>query len=785
MSGGARTSQGGFWSVARAVAWRNVHNYFTNPAVIVPGLLFPMFFFAAFAGGLSRVDSVPGFEFQANYTAFVYGFVLLQASAFGGVFTGFSIARDFESGFSRRILLAAPRRAAMIVGYWAAALCRAAFTVAVVTAVALVAGMEVVGGGLDLLGMYTLALIANAVAALFGSGVAMRLRTMQAGPAMQVPVFLLLFLAPVWVPYDLLTGWVEVRRDLGGMVFVELRDRYGVTQLKFNPETNAAAHAAARDLRSEDCICVRGKVTARGAEQVNAKMPTGEIEVEVAEIDVLTRADTPPFEITDDVATNEDLRLKYRVLDLRRRPIQSKIIARHRIAKIVRDYFDREGFIEVETPHLTKSTPEGARDYLVPSRLQHGSFFALPQSPQLFKQLLMMAGFDRYMQIARCFRDEDLRADRQPEFTQVDVEMAFAQPESVMTHIERCLAEVWEQMLGVKIELPMVRLRYDDVMRDYGIDRPDLRFKIKIKDVSALAAKTDFNVFRQAVESGGCVRCIALPGGGEMTDSQLKALTEEVKGIGAPGLPFAKVVEEGGKRKLNKGVAKFFETDERVGELCEATGASPGDLLLFAAGSEANVCKWLAWMRCELAERRGLIPGNLWRFCWVVDFPAFGWDEESKAIFSMHHPFTSPRDEDLSLMRLGTPELPPPADLLKLRAKAYDVILNGYELGGGSIRIHRPDVQSRIFQILGISPEEAKLRFEFLMDALRFAPPPHGGLALGLDRIVMLITGTNNIRDVIAFPKNAKAVCPLTNAPSDVSAAQLRELGLTVARPAK
>ncbi|MCK6483930.1 MAG: aspartate--tRNA ligase [Phycisphaerae bacterium] len=577
-----------------------------------------------------------------------------------------------------------------------------------------------------------------------------------------------------------LAGWVAVRRDLGGMVFIDLRDRYGVTQLKFNPETDPKAHAAARDLRSEDCICIRGNVVARGAAQINPKLPTGEIEIEVHEIDVLSRAETPPFEIVDDLTTNEDLRLKHRMLDLRRSTNQRRIIARHRITKVIRDYFDRHGFLDIETPILTKSTPEGARDYLVPSRLHHGTFYALPQSPQLFKQLLMMAGFDKYMQIARCFRDEDTRGDRQPEFTQVDIEMAFAQPETVMTHVEAAMAEVWKRMLGVDTPLPIPRMRYDDAMRDYGCDKPDLRFDMKIRDVSALAGRLDFNVFREPLSRGGCVRCIVVPGGGDMTDSQLKALTEEVKGIGAGGMPLAKVTHEGGKLGLNKGVAKFFNTDALVGELCEAAGAKPGDLILFAAGSEANVCKWLSWLRIELAHRRGLVPENEWRFCWIVDFPAFGWDEEARAIFPMHHPFTSPRDEDLHLMRLDQDEPPGRDDLLNIRAKAYDLVLNGYELGGGSIRIHRGDVQARVFQILGISEAEAKLKFEFLMEALKYAPPPHGGIALGLDRIVMLITGTDNIRDVIAFPKNAKAFCPLTNAPSEVSPEQLRELAIQI-----
>ena len=576
----------------------------------------------------------------------------------------------------------------------------------------------------------------------------------------------------------ILTGWVAVRRDLGGMVFIDLRDRYGITQLKFNPEGNQVAHTLARELRREDCIVVRGTVVSRGPNQVNPRLPTGEIEVEVSDMDVLSRADTPPFEIVDNSPTDEDLRLKYRVLDLRRPELQQRIIMRHRISKVIRDYFDRHGFLDIETPMLTKSTPEGARDYLVPSRLQHGCFFALPQSPQLFKQLLMMAGFDRYMQVARCFRDEDLRKDRQPEFTQIDVEMAFAQPESVISLVEGCLAELWEKTLGVEVRLPMLRMSYDEAMRDYGIDRPDLRFDMKIKDLSALAAKTEFAAFRAALDAGGIVRCIVLPDGGAMTRKELDALTEEVKGIGAGGLPYVKVGTEGGRTVVTTGAAKFFNSDALVGELCATAGAKPGDLILFAAGSEANVCKWLAWLRCELAARRNLIPANEWRFLWVVDFPLFGWNEEEKAIFPMHHPFTSPRDEDLHLLNVGGSGMPPVDNVLKVKAKAYDVVMNGTELGGGSIRIHRRDVQARVFQLLGISEEDAKLKFDFLMEALRFAPPPHGGIALGLDRLAMLITGGQSLRDVIAFPKNKDAVCPLTGAPGPVSAAQLRELGL-------
>lgn len=578
----------------------------------------------------------------------------------------------------------------------------------------------------------------------------------------------------------LLSGWVDNFRDHGGMVFIDLRDRGGITQLRFNPDTDPAAHGVARALRSEYVVCIRGEVVSRGT-NVNPKMPTGEVEVAVHEIDLLSKSKTPPFQITDDVETNEDLRLEYRVLDLRRPRMRNAMMLRHKITKTIRDYFDRNGFLDVETPILCKSTPEGARDFLVPSRVHNGSFYALPQSPQIFKQLLMMAGLDRYMQVARCFRDEDQRADRQLEFTQIDLEMAFVQPEDVMRHVEACLAEVAQVALGLKVSLPMPRISYAEAMAKYGKDAPDIRYEMTIKDLCAFAAKTDFKVFREPLDAGGVVRCIVVPGGAAMTRKETDGLTEEIKGIGAGGLPLVKVAEEGGKVVLQTGIAKFLEAEPIKSELLSTSGAKPGDLIFFAAGSEANVCKWLAWLRGTVAERRGMIPKDTWAFCWVVDFPLFGWDEDSKNIFSMHHPFTSPKDEDLHLMHLDSPNPPPSSDLLKVRAKAYDVVLNGVELGGGSIRIHRSDVQAKIFQLLGISPEEAKLKFEYLIEALQYGAPPHGGLALGLDRIVMLFGGFSSIREVIAFPKNAKAIDPLTKAPSEVSAEQLKELGIRIA----
>ncbi len=580
----------------------------------------------------------------------------------------------------------------------------------------------------------------------------------------------------------LLVGWVQTYRDHGGMVFIDLRDRGGVTQLFFNPDTDPQAHSVARSLRSEYVIAVRGEVRSRGA-MVNPKMPTGEIEIAVHEIDLLNKSETPPFPIEDEIETNEDLRLRHRVLDIRRTPVRDALVLRHRITKSIRDYFSENGFIEIETPILNKSTPEGARDYLVPSRLHHGAFYALPQSPQIFKQLLMIAGMDRYFQIARCFRDEDLRADRQPEFTQVDVEMAFVQPENVMGHVERCIAGVAKVAMGIDVPLPLPRISYAEAMAKYGKDAPDLRYDMTIKDVTEIARKIDFRVFADPIAKGGVVRCIVVPGGAEMTRKETDGLTEEIKGIGAGGLPLVKVGEEGGKIVPQTGIAKFLADGDVFAEICAAADAGPGDLIMFAAESEANVCKYLGWLRQEVADRRGMIPENDWKFCWVVDFPCFGWDDEAKAIYPMHHPFTSPKDEDLGYMKLDSNEPPAAEDLLKMRAKAYDVVLNGIELGGGSIRIHRGDVQRKIFQLLGLSDEEAREKFDFLLEALRFGAPPHGGIALGLDRIVMLFGKFDSIRDVIAFPKNARAVCPLSLAPGGVADSQLEELGLRIARP--
>jgi len=574
-----------------------------------------------------------------------------------------------------------------------------------------------------------------------------------------------------------LAGWVNSYRDHGGMVFIDLRDHDGLTQVKFNPQTDPKAHQVARSLRNEDCIAVAGDVALRG-ENVNPKLPTGEIEVNGRQVDLLNKSQTPPFEIEDSIEAGEEVRLRYRFLDLRRRPVQHAIRMRHRVTKAVRDYFDREGFLEIETPFLTKSTPEGARDYLVPSRVQQGSFYALPQSPQLFKQLFMMGGMDRYMQIVRCFRDEDLRADRQPEFTQVDVEMAFVQQENVITVTEGALACVMREVLNVDVPLPMPRMTYEQAMCDYGIDRPDTRFDMKLIDVTGIARKMDFNVFTHAIDAGSVVRCIVCPGGGEMTRKETDGLTDEINGIGAGGMPLVKVIKgDDDKPALQTGIAKFF-AGSLADELIAATDANVGDAIFFSADAEPDVCKYLAWLRGVLAERRGLIPEGRFDFCWVIDFPLFEYHQDDQRWYSTHHPFTAPRDEDVDKLE---------SDPGAVRAKAYDIVLNGIEIAGGSIRIHDNAVQRRVFNVLGIDEAEAHAKFEHLLNALKYGAPPHGGIAWGLDRLVMLLLGLDSIRDVIAFPKTQRALCPLTAAPAEVASDQLAELGidLTPATKAK
>ena len=574
----------------------------------------------------------------------------------------------------------------------------------------------------------------------------------------------------------LLTGWVHGRRNLGGLIFIDLRDRAGLVQLQFNPESDPQAHEIASKVRGEFCLVARGEVAPRPEGLVNKKLKTGAIEVIVHEIEILSPSETPVFEIADETETNEETRMRYRYLDLRRPPMQHALMTRHRITKAIRDYFDREGFIEIETPFLTKSTPEGARDFLVPSRVQPGLFYALPQSPQLFKQLLMMSGFDKYVQIVRCFRDEDLRADRQPEFTQLDMEMSFVQPEDVMGVIEGCMRHVMKVIHDVEVPTPFPRMSYAQAMADYGIDRPDTRYDLRIKDVTQIAQKTEFKVFTTAIEQGGVVRVIRVPGGGDMSRKQTDTLADDLRGIGAGGLPLVKVVKGDADRPVFQGGAAKFFTPELTAETIAATDAEVGNILFFAADSETNVCKYLSWLREVVAERRGLIPAGKWNFLWVVDFPMFEYDQEEGRHFAVHHPFTAPLDEDIPRLE---------SDPAKCRAKAYDVVLNGIELGGGSIRIHQAKVQEQVFKLLDLSPEEQQLKFGFLLEALKYGPPPHGGIALGLDRMVMLLTGQDNIRDVCSFPKTARAMCPLTGAPSPVAPAQLEELALQLSPTVK
>jgi len=565
----------------------------------------------------------------------------------------------------------------------------------------------------------------------------------------------------------ILAGWVQKYRDHGGMVFIDLRDYTGVTQIRFNPETDPKAHTIARSLRTEDVIAVAGEVAPRG-ENVNPKLPTGEIEVLGHQCDLLSKADTTPFEVADHIEANEDLRLKYRYVDLRRPVMQKVFRTRHRIGKAIRDYFDENGFVEIETPFLTKSTPEGARDYLVPSRVKRGTFYALPQSPQIFKQLFMIAGFDRYAQIVRCFRDEDLRADRQPEFTQLDMEMSFVQMEDVMTVVEGCVQRIFKAALDIDVPVPFPRISEGEAMERFGIDRPDTRFGLELQDVTDIARRCDFRVFSEALAAGGVVKCIVARGG-ELTRKITDGLTEEIKGIGGAGLPVTKVIQGAGGPEFSTGIAKFIQPV--FAELCAKVGTQVGDTIFFMPGRFAHVCKYLHYVRTRLAQIMELIPPNRWNLLWVVDFPLFVWDEEANRWFSTHHPFTAPKDEDLQYLE---------SDPGRVRSKAYDLVLNGTEMAGGSIRIHRRDVQARVFRVLGISDEEAHLRFEFLMDALRFGAPPHGGIAFGFDRWTMLLTGQESLRDVVAFPKTQRAVCPLTGAPAPVGQDQLDELQLLI-----
>ena len=570
-----------------------------------------------------------------------------------------------------------------------------------------------------------------------------------------------------------LAGWMHSNRNHGGLVFVDLRDHTGLVQLQFNADRHPEAHKTASSLHFEDVIAIEGTVISRGS-QVKSKLATGEIEIEVRAIDLLSRAAPLPFPINDDFEANEDRCLESRFLHFRRPEVQKMFRLRHRVGRAIREYFHDNNFVEVETPFLTKSTPEGARDYLVPSRVREGAFYALPQSPQIFKQLLMIGGFDRYAQIVRCFRDEDLRADRQPEFTQLDMEMAFVQADDVMAHVEACVQRIFKDALDMEVTAPFPRMGEKEAMERFGIDRPDTRFGVELQDVTELAGKSGFRIFEESIKASGVVKCLVAPGAASQTRKVFDGLTEELKGIGAGGMPYVKVNQGDDGVEFATGIAKFIQP--MCTEFCEAVAAKPGDVILFAAGSFADASKYLHYLRTRLADILDLIPEGLWNLLWVVDFPLVVWDEEEKRWNSTHHPFTAPLDADLPKLE---------TDPGSVRAKAYDLVLNGTEMAGGSIRIHQQEVQQKVFGLLGIGPEEAEAKFKFLLDALRYGAPPHGGIAFGFDRWIMSLSGSDSLREVIAFPKTTRAVCPLTDAPGTVSTAQLDELNLAIKKAPK
>jgi len=563
-------------------------------------------------------------------------------------------------------------------------------------------------------------------------------------------------------------GWVHSRRDHGGVIFVDLRDRSGIVQVVFNPEHSSQAHASAGEIRNEYVIAVTGTVRERSEETVNPDLPTGAVELMAVELQILNAAEPTPFALDDDVQVTETVRLKYRYLDLRRPVMQRNLRVRHEVCRIARDVLDEADFLEIETPMLTRSTPEGARDYLVPSRVNPGNFFALPQSPQLFKQLLMVGGVDRYYQVARCFRDEDLRADRQPEFTQIDLEMSFVSSDRVMNLVEGILKRVFAELAGAEFSAAFPRLSYDEAIARFGSDRPDTRFAMEIVDLSGLFSKSAFKVFRAALDSGGVVKAINVKGGAELSRKDIDDLGAFAGEFGAKGLAWIKV--SGGQ--WQSPIVKFFTDGEREA-LGDALGVEDGDLLLFGADRLKIVSDVLGNLRVRVATARGLIPEGSREFLWVTDFPLVEYDAAEGRYFALHHPFTAPREDQIELLR---------SDPASVRADAYDVVLNGVELGGGSVRIHKPAVQRRVFETLGIGEEEARGKFGFLLDALAHGAPPHAGLALGLDRLVTLLVGGESIRDVIAFPKTQRAACLLTDAPSPVDLEQLRSLGLRLAR---
>ena len=565
-------------------------------------------------------------------------------------------------------------------------------------------------------------------------------------------------------------GWVQKRRNLGSLIFIDLRDRSGILQLVFNEETvGAEGYAKAESLRSEFVIAVTGKVEKRSA-AVNENLKTGDIEIIATDIRILSESQTPPFAIEENSPTKEDIRLKYRYLDLRRPDIQSKLMLRSKVLRLMRDFMAEEGFLEIETPILCKSTPEGARDYLVPSRVHQGNFYALPQSPQIFKQLLMASGYDRYFQIARCFRDEDLRADRQPEFTQADMELSFVDIEDVIDVNERLLKHIFKEAIGVDVPVPFPRMPYQEAMDRYGSDKPDTRFGMELVDVSEVVKDTEFVVFKGALEAGGTVRGINVEGQGAMPRKKIDKLVEFAKGYGAKGLAYVCINEDG----TYKSSFSKFMSEEEMGALVAAMNGKPGDLLLFAADKKHLVWSVLGALRLEMGKELGLMDENKWNFLWVTEFPLFEWSEEEGRFMSMHHPFTMPMEEDLHLLD---------TDLGAVRSKAYDCVLNGTELGGGSVRIHQSDIQEKMFELLGFTQERAHEQFGFLLDAFSYGVPPHAGLAYGVDRIIMHMSHTDNIREVIAFPKVKDASCMMSKAPGTVDEKQLEELGIAIVAP--
>ncbi|MGD1006462.1 MAG: aspartate--tRNA ligase [Ignavibacteriaceae bacterium] len=564
-----------------------------------------------------------------------------------------------------------------------------------------------------------------------------------------------------------LNGWVDTRRDLGGLIFIDLRDRYGITQVVFEPGFDKEAHENAAVLRNEFVISIEGKVRKRPEGTENTALNTGQIDVMVNKLIILNEAKTPPFPVKDEIDTSEDVRLKYRYIDLRRPAVQRNLLMRHRMYQLVRNYFDANNFIEVETPVLMKSTPEGARDYLVPSRLHKGKFYALPQSPQQYKQLLMVSGLDRYFQIVKCFRDEDLRADRQPEFTQIDIEMSFIDQENIFEIVEGLMKLLYKDISNRDLQLPLQRLTFDEALEKFGSDKPDLRFDLEMITLNHVFEHTSFKVFQDHVKNKGIITGMLAPGCGEYTRNQLDILTDFVKKLGAGGLIWMRVKDN----ELEAPIAKFL-TDEEKKHLVEAVKAKPGDLIFILTGSRLKALSIMGSLRLEMARRLNLIvPDAEPKLLWITDFPLFEWDEQTKRYYAMHHPFTSPNLEDIEFME---------TDPGRVRALAYDLVLNGTEIGGGSIRIHNADLQSKMFKSLGISGEEAEYKFGFLMNAFKFGAPPHGGFAFGFDRMAMIFAGVSSIREVIAFPKTASAISLMDDAPSTVSDEQLKELHIKI-----